>query len=36
MKGKKIGNVYQLEGRIESNQAAIVYKGANKSTHLWR
>jgi hypothetical protein len=35
MKAKRIENLYQLEGRTESNQAMVVSEGASDSTRLW-
>lgn len=35
IKAKRIGNLYQLEGRTELDQATVVFESASDSTHLW-
>jgi hypothetical protein len=35
MKAKRIRNLYQLEGRTESDQATTVSENASDSTRLW-
>jgi hypothetical protein len=35
MKAKRIGNLYQLEGRTKINQAVVAYEGGSNSIHLW-